>query len=137
MGTLAVAAPLVTEMAAGRSIAGSSSQQNRVYRGRGRGEWGFLWCGDGVEEWFGATALIGKSRDCVAGRRDNPPHARMPEEERQVPEVMLDYAFVRRAAEEETLTILVMKDRESRAMRAWVMRHKGVCLEEAGERAGG
>ena len=73
--------------------------------------------------------------ECVAGRRDNPPHARMPEEEHQVPEVMLDYAFVRRGEETETTTILIAKDRDSRAIRAWVMRHKGVCLEEAGERA--
>ena len=62
---------------------------------------------------------------CVAGRRDNPPHRRMPEEEHQVPEVMMDYAFVRRADEAETATILLLKDRESRSMRAWVMRYKG------------
>ena len=59
---------------------------------------------------------------CVAGRRDNPPHTKRPEEERQVPEVMLDYAFVRRNDETETATILLLKDRDSRAMRAWVMR---------------
>ena len=32
---------------------------------------------------------------CIAGRRDNPPHKRREDEERQVPEVMLDYGFVR------------------------------------------
>ncbi len=48
---------------------------------------------------------------------------------------MLDYAFVRRDDETETIAILLAKDRDSRAMRAWVMRHKGACLEEAGERA--
>jgi hypothetical protein len=31
---------------------------------------------------------------CVAGRRDNPPHRRREDEERQVPEVTMDYAFV-------------------------------------------
>ena len=73
--------------------------------------------------------------ECVAGRRDNPPHLRRQEEERQVPEVMLDYAFVRRQDETETLTILIAKDRGSRAIRAWAMRFKGVCMEEAASRA--
>eukprot|EP00974_Lingulodinium_polyedra_P048493 4656929-Lingulodinium_polyedra.AAC.1 len=59
----------------------------------------------------------------------------MPEEERTVPTVSLDYAFVRRADEESALTILLAKDRESKAVRAWVMRRKGACLEEASERA--
>ena len=71
----------------------------------------------------------------MAGRRDNPPHYRMPPEEHLVPEVMLDYAFVRRADETETVTVLVAKDRESRALRAWTMRYKGVSTEEAAARA--
>ena len=61
----------------------------------------------------------------MAGRRDNPPHYRMPQEEHLVPEVMLDYAFVRREEEAETVTVLVAKDRESRALRAWTMRYNG------------
>jgi hypothetical protein len=73
--------------------------------------------------------------ECVCGRRDNPGHFRRAEEERVVPEVMLDYAFVRRKDETETVTILLMKDRESRAVRAWTMRNKGVCYEEAALRA--
>ena len=56
---------------------------------------------------------------CVAGRRGNPPHRRMPEEEHQVPEVMLDSAFARMADDTETVTIPLTKDRGSRALRAW------------------
>ena len=72
--------------------------------------------------------------ECVAGRRDNPPHLTS-KEEPTVPEVGMDYAFVRRTDEEETLTLLVMKDRGSRAVRAWVVPHKGADLETAVERA--
>jgi hypothetical protein len=73
--------------------------------------------------------------ECVCGRRDNPAHFRRIQEERMVPEIMLDYAFIRRKDEVETVTILLMKDRESRALRAWTMRNKGVCYEEAALRA--
>ena len=73
--------------------------------------------------------------ECVAGRRDNPPHYKRPEEEHQVPEVMMDYAFVRRKDETEMTTILILKDRESRAVRVWTMRFKGVCTDEAAMRA--
>ncbi len=52
-----------------------------------------------------------------------------------MPMVMMDYAFVRRQDETEKVTILLMKDRESRAVRAWTMRNKGVCYEEAAGRA--
>ena len=72
--------------------------------------------------------------ECVAGRRDNPPH-RASKEAPSVPEVGMDYAFVRRADEEDTLTLLVMKDRGSRAARAWVVPHKGADLDTAVERA--
>ena len=64
--------------------------------------------------------------ECVAGRRDNPAHLRVPREPGGVPEVGFDYAFVRRESEEETATLLVMKDRDSRAIRAWVVPVKGV-----------
>jgi hypothetical protein len=73
--------------------------------------------------------------ECVCGRRDNPPHLRRSPEERTVPMVLMDYAFVRRHDEVEKITVLLMKDRESRAVRAWVMRNKGVCYEEAAVRA--
>ena len=51
------------------------------------------------------------STECVAGRRDNPPHTRRKDEERQVPEVSMDYAFVRREEETETVAVLVVQDR--------------------------
>ena len=73
--------------------------------------------------------------ECVCGRRDNPSHARRAPEERTVPEVMMDYAFVRRQDETQTMTLLILKDRESRAVRAWTMRNRGVCFEEAAFRA--
>ena len=43
-----------------------------------------------------------------------------------MPEVGFDYAFVRRDTEVDTTTLLVMKDRDSRAIRAWVVPVKGV-----------
>ena len=43
-----------------------------------------------------------------------------------MPEVGFDYAFVRREAEEDTTTLLVMKDRDSRAIRALAVPVKGV-----------
>ena len=36
---------------------------------------------------------------CVAGRRDNAPHKSLTDEERSVPEVVMDYCFIRRAVE--------------------------------------
>ena len=55
--------------------------------------------------------------DCVEGRKDNPPHTRV-RDEVEVPEIMFDYAYIRRDDEAETITVLVMKDRQSRAVRA-------------------
>ena len=72
---------------------------------------------------------------CVAGRRDNPQHRRREDGDREVPEVIMDYAFIRRQNETETLTVLIVKDRDTRAIRGAVMRHKGVCLDEASDRA--
>ena len=69
--------------------------------------------------------------ECVKGRRDNPAHAsKVPEDENALPEVQMDYCFVRREGETDTLTVLIMKDRQSRAIRTWVMRHKGVDTDE-------
>ena len=73
--------------------------------------------------------------DCINGRRDNPPHIRTPNAIIEVPEVLFDYCFVRKDDEEETITILLMKDRQSRAIRAWVVPHKGVDLDGTVERA--
>ena len=63
------------------------------------------------------------------GWRDNPPHTRVRDNEVEVPEIMLDYGFIRRDDEVDTITILMMKDRQSRAVRAWVVPHKGADLE--------
>ena len=68
---------------------------------------------------------------CVAGRRDNPAHLRVPREPGGVPEVGFDYAFIRRETEEETVTLLVMKDRDSRSTRAWVVPVKGADMQHA------
>ena len=61
----------------------------------------------------------------MAGRRDNPAHRAVKLDPDAVPEVAFDYAFVRRDDEEETVTVLVMKDRGSRAIRTWLMPNKG------------
>ena len=74
---------------------------------------------------------------CVAGRRDNAPHKPMADEDRSVPEVGMDYCFIRRAAEPDTTTVLVVKDRFSRAIRAHVLGFNGTCLEEASQIAAG
>ena len=47
----------------------------------------------------------------------------------------MDHAFVRRQEETETVAVLVVKDRESKAIKAVLMREKGVNLEDAAERA--
>eukprot|EP00974_Lingulodinium_polyedra_P130955 11215833-Lingulodinium_polyedra.AAC.1 len=43
----------------------------------------------------------------------------------------MDYCYLRRAGREEKVTILLQKDRESRAIRAQVVEAKGVACEEA------
>ncbi len=53
----------------------------------------------------------------------------------EVPEVAFDYAYVRRDDEEEVATLLVMRDRDTRAVRAWVLEHKGADLVETVDRA--
>ncbi len=53
----------------------------------------------------------------------------------EVPEVAFDYAFVRRDDEEEVATLLVMRDRDTKAVRAWVLQHKGADLVETVDRA--
>jgi hypothetical protein len=63
---------------------------------------------------------------CVHGRQDAPPHCRQKRVAGEVPEVAFDYAFVRRDDEEEVATLLVMRDRDTKAVRAWVLPHK--CL---------
>jgi hypothetical protein len=72
---------------------------------------------------------------CVHGRQDAPPHCRRKRAAGEVPEVAFDYAFVRRDDEEEVATLLVMRDRDSKAVRAWVLPHKGADLVETVDRA--
>ena len=67
----------------------------------------------------------------LAGRRDNPPHRRVPQDENAVPEILMDYFLVRRDDETDTVTILLMKDRYSRAIQAWVVERKGPNLDAA------
>ena len=60
-------------------------------------------------------------QDCVKGRRDNVAHKHVGADALEVPEVCFDYAFVRREGEDEVITLLVMRDRGSRALRVWVV----------------
>ena len=91
-------------------------------------------------EWLAhqATHLPFRSwcRFCVEGRASNQPHHRAGKEDEQlVPEIHLDYAFARRETEEDTITMLVAKHRQSRAVRAWVVPRKGPVEEVAAELA--
>ena len=74
-------------------------------------------------------------QECVRGRRDNPPHRSVPAEVREVPEVGMDYCFLRRAESDDKITVLLQKDRDSRAIRTQVLESKGVACEEAVEAA--
>jgi hypothetical protein len=73
--------------------------------------------------------------ECVQGRRDAPPHCRTKRGAGEIPEVAFDYAFIRRDDEEEVATLLVMRDRDSKALRAWVLERKGVDMAETVNRA--
>ena len=68
---------------------------------------------------------------CAGG--ENPAHARLPSsaEARGIAEVGLDYCFLKRADCEDKLTVLVQKDRDSRALRTQVVESKGRVCEEA------
>ena len=52
-------------------------------------------------------------------------------DEDAVPEILLDYCFVRRDDETETVTILFTKDQYSRSIQAWVVERKGPDLDAA------
>ena len=56
--------------------------------------------------------------ECVACRRDSPLHHALDYSKDHVPEVMMDYCFVRRDDEAEVVTILVIKKHQSRALEA-------------------
>ena len=53
----------------------------------------------------------------------------------EIPEVAFDYAFIRRDDEEALVTCLVMRDRDSKAVRAWVLERKGADCDETIDRA--
>jgi len=63
--------------------------------------------------------------ECVKGRLDNPPHRKIPQEERGVPEVMMDYGFMSQTGETKSLTVLITKDRDTRVIMANMVMHKG------------
>ena len=67
---------------------------------------------------------------CVEGKLANAPHRkRTTDGDKTVPEVGLDYAFLREANSEESLTILVMKDRDSKMIFADAVEMKGRGLD--------
>ncbi len=72
---------------------------------------------------------------CVHGRKDAPPHYGTKRGVGEVPEVSFDYAFVRRDDEEAVATLLVMRDRDTKSVRAWALERKGVDLAETVNRA--
>ena len=61
----------------------------------------------------------------VAGKKPNSPHKRQAEGEHLVPEIGLDYASLRESDSDETLTILVMKDRDTKTIFADAIEMKG------------
>jgi hypothetical protein len=64
--------------------------------------------------------------DCVAGRKKNPPHYRVKDDSgRLIPQVCLDYAFLRDLDETETITCLVCKDTGTRTLFGDVCPKKG------------
>ena len=67
----------------------------------------------------------------MAGRRDNPQPRAALLDDRTVLQVGMDYVSIRRRIEEETATSAIIKDRDSRAIRAHALRYKDTCLEIA------
>ena len=80
-----------------------------------------------VDEHNGAGHLPYRSwcPHCVAGRRDGAPHKRQDSDDLR-PEVHLDYGYVRRQGETNTRTILILKERRSRAIQVLMVSNKGV-----------
>jgi hypothetical protein len=64
--------------------------------------------------------------ECVAGRAKDWPHLqRGPEEPLEIPEVSMDYCFIREKAGEDYSVVLVGKDRETKLIMAHVVPCKG------------
>ena len=72
---------------------------------------------------------------CVRGRRDNLPHRRIPGDDREIPEISMEYCFLRKRSEAQTQTILIMKDRGSKAIQAWLLKNTGTSTDEPAELA--
>ena len=69
--------------------------------------------------------------ECVAGRKPNPGH-RAIDHKREVgatPEIHMDYCFMRNEPNGESTPVLVLKDRDSKAIAAHVIPHKGGDLD--------
>ena len=64
-------------------------------------------------EAYETTHLPFRSRcpERVTGRRDNPSHQKVAAEARDLPEVGMDYCYLRRAECEDEITVLLQKDR--------------------------
>ena len=71
--------------------------------------------------------------ECVAGRKPNWGHKSVEHvrDETSVPEVHFDYCFFRNAPKGESVPVIVLKDRDSRAISAHVVPYKGGDLEWA------
>ena len=68
---------------------------------------------------------------------DNPPHRRRTAEvveEHRLPEIHLDYAFLRRSDSDVLAKLVVLKALPSRAMQAWVVPSKGLGDQASAER---
>eukprot|EP00969_Alexandrium_andersonii_P110534 4878191-Alexandrium_andersonii.AAC.1 len=65
----------------------------------------------------------------------NAPHASVPPGTHSVPEVAMDYCFLTKDASETSLTVLVLKDRDSRAILAHPVLRKGRLHEDAVDQA--
>ena len=71
--------------------------------------------------------------ECVAGRKANYGHkkAEAGRDDKSLPEVHLDYCFMRNEPKGESTPVLVVKERDSRALAAHVIPYKGGDLEWA------
>ena len=67
---------------------------------------------------------------CVALRRDNPPHCTVACGDNSAAEVIMDFCDVRREGEDETATLLVVRERLSKVLQAWITPTKSVILDE-------
>ena len=62
---------------------------------------------------------------CVAGKKQNPARRNIDECDRAVPEIGIDYAFMKEKGTSETLTIIVMKERDTKTISSDVVELKG------------